>query len=64
VANRLVDYFAMPNYLNFSDGRPVFVLGDFRNIRDADGKKCADAACSAKAAGAFLGALRRWRASD
>jgi len=40
VVSKLVEYFANPNYLRLPDGRPVFAMGDHRNIRGLNGKKC------------------------
>lgn len=59
VIRKLVDYFAMANYLRLPDGRPVFVMGDHRNIRGPDGKMCAVRDCDVKAVGDFLTKLKR-----
>jgi hypothetical protein len=59
VARRLVGYFAKPNYLRLPDGRPVFVIGDHRNIRGADGKKCAEIQCHLDALQDFLALLKK-----
>jgi hypothetical protein len=58
VVRKLVDYFAMPNYLRLPDGRPVFAMGDHRNIRDPDGKMCTVRECDIKAVGDFLTKLK------
>ncbi len=58
VVQMLVRYFDNPHYLKLPDGRPIFSIGDDRNIRAADGHKCADAACSEQALSAFLSVLR------
>ncbi len=59
VAQRLVSYFAHPQYLRLPDGRPVFSIGDDRNVRGANGEKCAEASCSEKALTAFLEILKK-----
>jgi hypothetical protein len=59
VARRLVSYFANPQYLRLPDGRPVFSIGDDRNVRGANGEKCTEAGCNEKALGAFLDVLKK-----
>ncbi len=59
VVSALVGYFANPNYLRTTDGRPVFVMGDHRNIRPAGDKKCSDTSCHVLTVDRFLGALKR-----
>lgn len=59
IVERLVGYFANPHYLRLPDGRPVFSVGDDRNLRAASGQKCTDATCSEQALGAFLGLLKQ-----
>jgi hypothetical protein len=59
VARLLVGYFAKPNYLRLPDGRPVFVIGDHRNIRGADGKKCSDIQCNLSALQDFVALLKK-----
>ena len=59
VAQRLVSYFANPQYLRLPDGRPVFSIGDDRNVRGANGEKCTDAGCNEKALSAFLEVLKK-----
>jgi glycosyl transferase family WbsX len=56
---KLVAYFKDARYLRLPDGRPVFVVGDMRNIRDAGGKKCAEEGCHARATDAFIAALKK-----
>lgn len=60
VVQMLVRYFSNPHYLRLPDGRPVFSIGDDRNVRAVDGHKCADTdtACNQQALSAFLGVLR------
>ncbi len=58
VVAELVQYFARKDYLRLPDGRPVFVLGDYRNIADAEGRKCTDVECHIRAANWFLAALK------
>ena len=59
IAQRLVNYFANPQYLRLPDGRPVFAIGDDRNVRGANGEKCSEAACNEKALTAFLEILKK-----
>jgi hypothetical protein len=59
VAQRLVTYFANPQYLRLPDGRPVFSIGDDRNVRGASGEKCTEAACNEKALTTFLEILKK-----
>lgn len=59
VIRRLVHYFRSPHYLRLPDGRPVFSIGDDRNIRGPGGVKCADTACYQRALAEFLTRLRR-----
>jgi hypothetical protein len=59
IAKRLVTYFGHPQYLRLPDGRPVFAIGDDRNIRTVSGDKCGDAQCVASALDTFLSLLRR-----
>jgi hypothetical protein len=56
---KLVDYFADPRYLRLPDGRPVFVIGDVRNIRDAGGGKCGTTQCFVAATDRFIAELKR-----
>lgn len=59
VASKLAAYFAHPQYLRLPDGRPVFSVGDDRNVRAVNGQKCADAQCNEQALSAFLDVLKR-----
>lgn len=59
VVGKLVAYFSHPQYLRLPDGRPVFSVGDDRNVRVVDGDKCADADCNERALAAFLNVLRK-----
>jgi hypothetical protein len=59
IVQRLVTYFANPHYLRLPDGRPVFAIGDDRNIRGANGTKCSDTACNEAALYAFLEKLKK-----
>jgi hypothetical protein len=59
IVERLVSYFANPQYLRLPDGRPVFAIGDDGNVRAANGDKCTDAACNEKALTAFLEILKQ-----
>jgi Glycosyltransferase WbsX len=59
VIDAIVGYFADPRYLRLPDGRPVFAIGDLRNIRDADGRKCADMQCNVRATERFIEILKR-----
>jgi Glycosyltransferase WbsX len=58
-ADRIVSYFAEPNYLRLPDGRPVLALGDYRNVRSASGEKCVDKACLLSAAEHFIALIKR-----
>jgi hypothetical protein len=58
VVQMLVRYFGSPHYLRLPDGRPVFAIGDDRNVRASDGHKCTDTACNEQALSAFLGVLK------
>jgi hypothetical protein len=58
VIEMLVRYFDNPHYLRLPDGRPVFSIGDDRNVRAADGHKCTDAPCNEQALSAFLSLLK------
>jgi hypothetical protein len=58
VARLVVSYFTKTNYLRLPDGQPVFIIGDHRNIRGADGKKCADTRCYVKALESFVALLK------
>ncbi len=58
VAGKLVDYFADRRYLRLPDGRPVFVIGDHRNIRGSDGKVCGTTRCSIAAVDRFVALLK------
>jgi Glycosyltransferase WbsX/Repeat of unknown function (DUF5648) len=55
---RIVSYFREKNYLRLPDGRPVFVIGDFRNISETEGTKCADSRCNLKALENIVALLR------
>jgi Glycosyltransferase WbsX/Repeat of unknown function (DUF5648) len=59
VAQSLVEYFANPQYLRLPDGRPVFAIGDDRNVRAVKGQKCSDKACSEQALSSFLDILKK-----
>jgi Glycosyltransferase WbsX/Repeat of unknown function (DUF5648) len=59
IVQRLVGYFGNPQYLRLPDGRPVFSIGDDRNMRDANGNKCTEDRCYEKSLGAFLEVLRK-----
>ncbi len=58
VVDALVGYFARADYLRLPDGRPVFVVGDHRNVRDGAGAKCAQAACFVSRLDRFLAQLK------
>lgn len=59
VIDALVTYFARKDYLRLPDGRPVFVVGDHRNVRDASGAKCAERECFVSRLDRFLARLRK-----
>jgi hypothetical protein len=59
VARRLVGYFRQPNYLRLPNGRPVLAIGDFRNFRGSDGKKCGNVECMIAAVQNFVLILKR-----
>jgi hypothetical protein len=59
IVRRLVIYFAHPQYLRLPDGRPVFSIGDDRNVRGSSGEKCTEAACNEKALTSFLELLKK-----
>lgn len=59
VVDRIVTYFGNPNYLRLPDGRPVFVMGDHRNIRGTDGKKCEELKCYLRSVDRFLAILKQ-----
>jgi len=59
VAQRLVGFFSHPQYLRLPDGRPVFSIGDDRNVRDSKGAKCTEMTCYENALSAFLAVLNR-----
>lgn len=54
VADAIIGYFSHQNYLRLSDGRPVIVIGDYRNFRMFGNQRCNDAACYSKNAVQFL----------
>ena len=58
VVDAIVGYFLLPGYLRLPDGRPVFVMGDHRNIRGNGHKKCSDAECYVNNTDRFLHLLR------
>jgi hypothetical protein len=58
VARQLVEYFRSPLYLRLPDGRPVFVIGDYRNFRESNAASCADVECYARALHVFLDTLK------
>lgn len=59
VANRIVTYFEKPNYLRLPDGRPVIMIGDFRNFSMSAGSSCADTRCRVKALENFIVLLKQ-----
>jgi len=59
IAEQIVAYFADPNYLRLPDGRPVFVMGDHRNILDLSDKKCTKTNCHVSAANRFILLLKQ-----
>lgn len=58
VIAKLLEAFADARYLRLPDARPVFVIGDVRNIRADDGKKCGTTPCMVAATGRFVAALK------
>lgn len=58
VINSLVEIFADKNYLRLADGRPVFAMGDHRNIRAHDGSVCKDTMCYTTAVDRFFEDLK------
>jgi len=57
VVKMIVKYFKATNYLKLADGRPVFVIGDNRNLLGKSGELCKDEGCALEATGRFLTAL-------
>lgn len=57
VVEELVRYFRMPQYLRLPDGRPLFSIGDSRNIRPGNGAMCSADPCYAQVISDFLGLL-------
>jgi len=55
---KLVSYFADPNYLKLPDGRPVFAIGDLRNLRGPGNEKCGTTACFVAATERFIAQLK------
>jgi hypothetical protein len=58
VVDQLVHYFKAPQYLRLPDGRPVFSIGDARNIRPPSGAACTTDQCYLMAIGNFLSLLK------
>ncbi len=59
VIDTIIGHFANKNYLRLPDGRPVFSMGDHRNIRNQEGAMCSDTTCYTTAVDTFLAALKR-----
>lgn len=54
VVRSIVGYFEKTNYLRLPNGRPVFFIGDSRNIRNTDSEKCPDLQCAVQALRRFV----------
>jgi hypothetical protein len=54
VARQIVGYFGRKNYLRLPDERPVLMIGDHRNLRLENEKKCEETRCLVKALENFV----------